>query len=61
MNGRHTFEGDVCVLRVLEEVTEVIIEDGVAVSFGAASERVCERDRSLCLGCFEGDGLVLLE
>jgi hypothetical protein len=54
MNGRHTFEGDVCDLRVFEDATDVMIgnwED-------AASARGC--DQSLFLRCFEGDRLVFL-
>jgi hypothetical protein len=55
MNGRHTFEGDVCDLRVFEDATEVIVWDWEA----ATSGRGC--DQSLCLTCFEGDKFVFLE
>lgn len=58
INVRHTLEGDVCVLRVFEDETEVIIEDDVVGSLGT-SERGRECDRSRRFRCFEGDGLVL--
>jgi hypothetical protein len=51
MNGRHTLDGDVCVLRVFEDEAEVIVEARIV---GSLSEGGRECDRSRGFRCFEG-------